>query len=801
MIIITITITTANSPPDASRFLAQSQSRINFAPDPPNNHQNGPSRQKRYNNNTNQPTGSTARSPFSRSSYMQRAIGNPYQPASSHISHFPFASRTSTHHAPLFHSATDEFREEDDEQEHEREVEDFYALQRSRRHFGASHLEESSEIEEDDANGNGSSAHNDETPSASHRLGRVPGIKSSWRGKGKANNPHLALNGEPISENEEADDQESNSDDDSNGSGKDRMVDVGLEDTLKTDMVDVQRDEEPPPDFDESPPPVQFRYQPHAASGDDFQASGSSFFPQETDRQALLNNKDPRPSSPSSNASAPASVTYPDPEPPHHDAFWGNLFLISLAALLATSFLVYLHTTAPTKLPVLGDTIYSTLHASFFLLATYTLVAIIVSLLWLALLRSYVRLLVYAMLIAVPVILYSFSLYPFISSFKGPWHGSTIQDKVMRWASLVPAIIATVWLYSAAKGRHSMGKAINILEFSCRILSANPALLFLGFAVQALIATWTWLWILMFTRVFLNGHTSTAKKNLFIIDVGSWWLGAYFVLVYLWSLGVIAGIQRTTTAATVSQWYFHRLAVPAPSSRQIVQAALHHSVTTLFGTICLSTCIALLIRLPLIILPRRLASLVSMAAYSLVPTPIAALTNPLALTYGAVHSLPLTVSARALGQFSFLIPSNAATAIHPRYFSAYDRNESSRSLVAYRLSKLILHAMRFVMSLALSFGSWVSTSRSLKLANNSADSSTARGSLYAYVVGLIAGAIGWGVLGAMEGVLAGVVDAAVVCWASEVGTSRKEATYCREAGWLFGQGGDERSNQHGLNNV
>lgn len=57
----------------------------------------------------------------------------------------------------------------------------------------------------------------------------------------------------------------------------------------------------------------------------------------------------------------------------------------------------------------------------------------------------------------------------------------------------------------------------------------------------------------------------------------------------------------------------------------------------------------------------------------------------------------------------------------------------------------------------------------------------------------------------MEGVIAGVVDAVVVCWASEVGSSRSggvgdgnengiggragEARYCREAGWLFGEEG------------
>lgn len=78
----------------------------------------------------------------------------------------------------------------------------------------------------------------------------------------------------------------------------------------------------------------------------------------------------------------------------------------------------------------------------------------------------------------------------------------------------------------------------------------------------------------------------------------------------------------------------------------------------------------------------------------------------------------------------------------------------------------------------------MSTARTLKLAGTDG----LRGSLYAYVVGLIAGAIGWGILGAMEGVLACIVDAVVVCWSSEVGSSGNgEVRYCREAGYLFGK--------------
>lgn len=350
----------------------------------------------------------------------------------------------------------------------------------------------------------------------------------------------------------------------------------------------------------------------------------------------------------------------------------------------------------------------------------------------------------------------------------------------MRWGSVVPLLIAGLWSYNVVRGRRSIEKAIGILEFACRILAANPELLALGLGVLICVVSWTWIWMLMFTRVFLGGHLAGSRS--FIIDLSSWWLGVYFVVFYLWSIGVIAGIQRAVTAATVSQWYFHRLANPAPTSRQIVQAAVVHATTTLFGTICLSRLLGLLIRLPLILLPSRLSSLLSLFAYSLIPTPMAYLTNPLSLTYGAIHSQPLAASARGLSQMGVLAPSATSTSLHPR---AYSRSPgASASLLPYRFSKLILHAARFIMSLALGFGGWVTTARSL---TTTATGGTIRGSLYAYVVGLIAGAIGWSILGAMESVIADIVDASVICWASEVGIYGQEARYCREAGWLFGE--------------
>lgn len=612
-------------------------------------------------------------------------------------------------------------------------------------------------------------------------FGRGGGIRSSWRGGRIAADRAKPGKVDTVLEQQGGEGDDNISQGSSKGKGK--MVDIGLEDTLRSDLEHIDRDEPPDDLMDEDPPVVQhFVKKPSPGKGA-FAMDNSFTMPHETEREALLRHPGP----PSSTGSiVPPTVAGPNPEPPKHDAFWGSLYLICLAALFSSWFLVWLHTSPPTSKKPLGDTIYSTLHASFHLLAVYTVISVLLSLVWIAALRNYVRPLVVGLLVAVPVILYSFALYPFISSFKGTWHGNSFQDKALRWGSFVPAAMATLWIVCVVKGRHSAGKAVNILEFACRILSANSALLGLGFASLAATVVWTWLWILMFTRVFLGGHTNLAR-HFFIIDVGTWWLGVFFVMVYLWTLGMIAGVQRAVTGATVSQWYFHRLAIPAPTSRQIVQAAVTHALSTLFGTISLFTLLALLIRLPLLLLPKRLSGFITMGMYTLIPTPIAALTNPLTLTYASIHSVPLATSARGLSQMTFLAPSATMMALNPRTFSRSPANAHASTLLPYRLAKLLLHATRFIMSLALGFGGWVSTARSLHLAGQAVG---IKGSLYAYVVGFIAGAIGWGILGAMEGVLAGVVDAVVVCWGSEVGASAgREARYCREAGWLFG--GDE----------
>ncbi|KAK3371773.1 hypothetical protein B0T24DRAFT_556231 [Lasiosphaeria ovina] len=730
----------------ASRFLAQSQSRLSNFGQPDSGDRT-----------SRQPEWQSRGTRLGGRSYLGRGAGNPYQPSGSRF----FGSRYASQDAPLFQATLE--HEEDDEEERDREAADLFALQRSRRVFAAGRLDESTETENDDSRI--SLEHSQEYDEGA--MGdRLRGIKSSWNGtrsfsrRGQEGRDVQGQGRQGSSESDEA---------------KGRMVDVGLESIM---------DSEPPIDLtmetpmdDSTPPAFQKFRSPAAPTRHPIRRDSTN------DSELGMH---PPPSSADTNANAilaPSPIS--DGEMFKHDAFFAWIYLIAVASLFATFVLVYLHTNS--KKP-LGDTIYTTLRASFHLLAVDTLVSIIVSMVWLAALRSFVRPLVALVLIAVPIVLTSFSLYPFISSYKSGGGSSRMQDVLMRWAATIPAISAVLWLYLVFKGRHALKSAIEILEFSSRILTANSALVLIGMACLGVIVLWTWAWLLMFTRVFMGGYFSS-KLSRFIISASSWWLGVYFVLMYIWTLSIIAGVQRATTAATVSQWYFHRNAVPSPSSRDIVSAALGHSVTAIFGTISLSTLLALCIRLPLLVLPQRAANIISMFAYSFIPTPIAALTNPLTLTYAAIHSQPLAVAARGLSQMDFLSPQRPTTTLTPAALSSGHNRYSP--LLPYRLAKLILHATRFIMATALGFAGWVMTAQQLKLERPDGGLGL-RGSAYAYVVGLVASFIGWGILGAMEGIMSGIVDGVVICYGSEKRMVTGGGGYCMEAASLFGDRSADR---------
>ena len=170
-------------------------------------------------------------------------------------------------------------------------------------------------------------------------------------------------------------------------------------------------------------------------------------------------------------------------------------------------------------------------------------------------------------------------------------------------------------------------------------------------------------------------------------------------------------------------------------------------------------------RVPLLILPRRIAWWFQWFFFLIIPGPLVNLVLPLTLTHASIKSVPLVVAARNNSRLRVLDTDRG----HP--------------FTAYRMAKMILSAARLATALSMGIGGWVYGARQELLRGSPVG---AVGSLYGYLVGLIAGAVGWVVVGGIEGAAAMVVDACFVCFAVDFEGGVDGIGHCREAWHAFG---------------
>lgn len=139
---------------------------------------------------------------------------------------------TPSNPAPLFHSAADYLP---DDPEHEQEVQDFYALKSSRRHFGAYASSNATVHEEDDEDEGDYSGESTQELRRSKGKGKARllgngNIKSSWRASRSAGSSLVRSASRASSVGSEGTEK-------ADGKGKDRMVDIGLEDSVRLGMM------------------------------------------------------------------------------------------------------------------------------------------------------------------------------------------------------------------------------------------------------------------------------------------------------------------------------------------------------------------------------------------------------------------------------------------------------------------------------------------------------------------------------------------------------------------------------------
>jgi hypothetical protein len=404
--------------------------------------------------------------------------------------------------APLFYSAADTFAEDEDDHNRERD-----ALKASRRNFGA--FFGLGETPSGEPGEDPDSFISDEAASRQD----VSGLAASWRPARTRTSPLLGREG-TIPESAMEESEEST---ESNETMR-RIEDPPFQGDTAADDGEGHYFYNPEEESQMSQPPDDVQHQVPLNDDEDEEDDSVSNDSDRSDRpfhrpidQSVLGDQESfrayPPRQPLPADTLPRPISAPPLAPTSHDAAWSALYGLAMAGMFATSFMIWLGTETPDKSSPLGDTIYQVLHQAFPLLVSDALLAIGIAILWLILMKHALQPFVYLLLVTVPVAMFTLFLVPLIQSFSGRWDGGTIQDRAMRWGSVVPLAIGVWWTWRMWRERGSVSRAVSIIALSGKIVLENSALVPLSFAGLGAFVAFTFVWVLMFSRVFLRAYS------------------------------------------------------------------------------------------------------------------------------------------------------------------------------------------------------------------------------------------------------------------------------------------------------
>jgi Plasma-membrane choline transporter len=391
----------------------------------------------------------------------------------------------------LFYSAAENFGDSDD-QTRERD-----ALRASRRNFGAFFglgLNEDEEGEQHD-----DSFISDE----GYTQQDITGMAASWRPPFK---PDRALRQQTIEESIEESELTESVD-----------SDVTTRPLVKQNESEQARDylfnpedsqvsaSEPPGDL-QVEVPLDDDDETHSENSQEVQLRGLIPEPLYQDYPPEGSFRSYSPRQPMPDNALPQPVSAPPLASASHDSTWAAFYGLSMSGMFATWFLIWIGTETPESGIPMGDTIYSTLRTALPLLISDAILAVGIAVIWLILMKHALQPFVYLLCWAVPVSMFTLFLVPLIQSFGGRWDGSALQDRVMRWGSLIPAIVGAWWVYKMWVNRYDLRRSVSIIALAGKLVQENPALIPFDFSVLGAFIAFTFIWILMFCRVFLRSY-------------------------------------------------------------------------------------------------------------------------------------------------------------------------------------------------------------------------------------------------------------------------------------------------------
>ncbi|RGB35986.1 plasma-membrane choline transporter-domain-containing protein [Rhizophagus diaphanus] len=216
---------------------------------------------------------------------------------------------------------------------------------------------------------------------------------------------------------------------------------------------------------------------------------------------------------------------------------------------------------------------------------------------WILLLRSFVKIMIWGTLTAVPFICIAIFIWIRVEAFSGALRESgkpDPQDDALAMLSFIPLIISIVYSIILFSRRKKIEKTISLIQLACDIFKDNPQMLWVSLKILTVYVSFTLIWLYLFSHIFLVVYKMQTEYKL---EPNTYLLVPYFIFMYLWTSAVLCNIQRVTISGIVSNWYFYRHELDRNASKNVADLALSRAITVSFGTVCLDGLILLFIQL------------------------------------------------------------------------------------------------------------------------------------------------------------------------------------------------------------
>ncbi|KAJ1964114.1 hypothetical protein GGI12_001628 [Dipsacomyces acuminosporus] len=280
---------------------------------------------------------------------------------------------------------------------------------------------------------------------------------------------------------------------------------------------------------------------------------------------------------------------------PHSIASY--LFVANMAAYVLVGCYLLLWTKTPSKRSPYFKDFYDMVDA-IAQVSLASLVSVVLSVIWIQILRYQTRKVVWLTTLGVPVVSVFIAVWASTQIFRIPGAENLVSYRVRSAIVIgVSLILAVRFIWSISQRRQDIERSVDIIRLACDVLVDNKevyafSVLLLAFYGSFAVVSGIFASRLPLVQSLTGGFQGSAA--VWLVTAHHWALPSYLVATFAWTSAVFVQILRMVISSVVCQWYFHRHDPQEPPALQTLQASVVSALTKQFGTVVVSATILLI---------------------------------------------------------------------------------------------------------------------------------------------------------------------------------------------------------------